>query len=104
MRALQAAGYTRLGQLAAVTEADLRKLHGVGPKAIVLIRDALAAPGHSLADPDRVEARRPPGPTNRYLFGHRQGILADLKGEVPVDGHFVLGAGRFVELAAGEDR
>ena len=51
LRALGAAGYTRLGQLAAVTEADLRRLHGVGPKAIGLIRDALSARGLSFAEP-----------------------------------------------------
>jgi hypothetical protein len=33
-RALVAAGYTELGQLANVPAADLKKLHGVGPKAL----------------------------------------------------------------------
>jgi hypothetical protein len=52
LRALGAAGYTRLGQLTAITEADLRKLHGVGPKAIGLIRDALSARGLSFSETD----------------------------------------------------
>ena len=43
LRALSAAGYTRLDQFTAITEADLRKLHGVGPTAIELIRKALNA-------------------------------------------------------------
>jgi DNA-directed RNA polymerase alpha subunit len=51
-RALAAAGYTRLDQLATVSEADLKKLHGVGPKALDQIRRALAAKGQtSIADP-----------------------------------------------------
>ena len=50
LRALAAAGYTRLDQLATTRESDLGKLHGMGPKAIGLIRDALAARGQSFAD------------------------------------------------------
>ncbi|MFZ1994785.1 MAG: hypothetical protein WAU75_11800 [Solirubrobacteraceae bacterium] len=38
-RALSAAGYTRLAQLAQASESELEKLHGMGPTAI----DALAA-------------------------------------------------------------
>ena len=45
LRAFSAAGYTHLDQFTAITEADLRKLHGVGPKAIELIREALKARG-----------------------------------------------------------
>jgi predicted flap endonuclease-1-like 5' DNA nuclease len=39
-RALTAAGYTRLSQLRKISEADLLKLHGVGPKAIRIMREA----------------------------------------------------------------
>lgn len=42
-RALAAAGYTRLEHLTTVSEADLHKLHGVGPKALEQLRRALAA-------------------------------------------------------------
>lgn len=48
--ALLAAGYTRLEQLAAVREADLLKLHGMGPKAIRILKEALAERGLSFAD------------------------------------------------------
>ena len=48
-RALAGAGYTHLVQLTHVTEADLLKLHGVGPKAVRLIREALGAKGWSFA-------------------------------------------------------
>lgn len=47
--ALIAAGYTHLEQLTAVAEADLLKLHGVGPKAIRVLRETLAAKGLSFA-------------------------------------------------------
>lgn len=49
-RALAAAGYTRLDQLTEASEAELLKLHGMGPKAIEQIRRALAARGQSFAD------------------------------------------------------
>lgn len=49
IRALTAAGYTRLDQFAGLKEADLLELHGVGPKAIRLIRSALHAKGQSFA-------------------------------------------------------
>ena len=52
LRALSAAGYTRLDQLTKVKEADLLKLHGMGPKAMGLLRSALKADGQSFADPD----------------------------------------------------
>lgn len=49
-RALIGAGYWRLGQLAAISEADLKRLHGIGPKALGQLRRALAAQGLSFAD------------------------------------------------------
>jgi hypothetical protein len=49
LRALVAAGYTRLEQLDGVSAATLGKLHGVGPKALGLLSAALAARGLSLA-------------------------------------------------------
>ena len=47
-RALTAAGYTELSQLADVPAADLAKLHGVGPKALRLLQEALHERGMSL--------------------------------------------------------
>jgi len=49
-RALAGAGYVRLEQLARVREADLLKLHGIGPKALSLLRQALADRGLSFAE------------------------------------------------------
>lgn len=51
LRALAAAGYTRLEDLTKVGEADLLKLHGMGPKAMGTLRSALDAKGMSFADP-----------------------------------------------------
>jgi hypothetical protein len=48
-RALTAAGYAELAQLAGVPEAELSRLHGMGPKALGVLREALAARGLSLA-------------------------------------------------------
>jgi hypothetical protein len=47
-RALTAAGYTRLSQLADVPAAELAKLHGVGPRALRLLQEALQEHGLSL--------------------------------------------------------
>jgi hypothetical protein len=47
-RALTAAGYTRLRQLANVRATELGKLHGVGPKALRLLQEALNEQGLSL--------------------------------------------------------
>jgi len=47
-RALTAAGYTELRQLAGVPAAGLKKLHGVGPKALRLIQEELQRQGMSL--------------------------------------------------------
>ena len=48
-RALVAAGFTELSQLANVPVADLSKLHGVGPRALRLIQDALERRGLTLS-------------------------------------------------------
>jgi len=50
LRALTEAGYSGLEQFAKVKETDLQKLHGVGPKAIGIIRSALIANGLSFFD------------------------------------------------------
>ncbi len=53
--ALYAAGYTRLDQLTAVTAGELLKLHGMGPKGIRILREALTARGASFAGEDEDE-------------------------------------------------
>jgi uncharacterized protein YdhG (YjbR/CyaY superfamily) len=46
-RALEAAGYFRLEQLTKLTEAELGQLHGMGPKALGILRETLKAQGLS---------------------------------------------------------
>ncbi|MBP1989910.1 DNA-binding protein [Paenibacillus eucommiae] len=49
-RALTNAGYLKLEQFGKVTEAEVLKLHGMGPKALGLIRLALAEKGLTFAN------------------------------------------------------
>jgi hypothetical protein len=48
-RALAEAGYKRLEQLTQVSEAEIKQLHGMGPKALDQLRGALEAKGLSFA-------------------------------------------------------
>ena len=48
-RALEQAGVTTLEDVAARSEQDLLALHGVGPRAVRTLREALAAQGLTLA-------------------------------------------------------
>jgi predicted flap endonuclease-1-like 5' DNA nuclease len=49
-RELAAHGITRYEQLAEVTEKELLAIHGVGPKAIRILREELRARGLSFRD------------------------------------------------------
>ncbi len=52
--ALLHAGYTQMAQLTKLSAAELQQLHGMGPKAIGILREALAAQGLSFApDPPK---------------------------------------------------
>ena len=44
-RALSAAGYTALRELADVPRSELAKLHGIGPKALRILDEALGEHG-----------------------------------------------------------
>jgi hypothetical protein len=45
---LIAAGYTELRQLVNVPASELKKLHGMGPRALKLLQEALEQQGMSL--------------------------------------------------------
>jgi DNA-directed RNA polymerase alpha subunit len=45
VRALASVGITQLSQLATVSKAELLELHGMGPKALGILEEALAAKG-----------------------------------------------------------
>lgn len=47
-RALNGAGYSTLNSLADVPVEQLRKLHGVGPKALRIVQEEMASVGLSL--------------------------------------------------------
>ena len=47
-RALVGAGYSRLSQLAGVPVTELKQLHGMGPKALRVLQEALEEDGQSL--------------------------------------------------------
>lgn len=46
-RALHGAGYTQLEELTTIQERELLELHGVGPKAVGILRGALNEKGLS---------------------------------------------------------
>lgn len=48
-RGLHHANYNRLEQLTTVTESELLEIHGVGPKAIRILNEALKEKGLSFA-------------------------------------------------------
>lgn len=52
-RELANAGYTHLEQLPHVSEAELLKIHGVGPKATRILGEALAEKGLSFAPKEK---------------------------------------------------
>lgn len=47
LRALAGAGITHLEQLTGYGESEIRQLHGMGPRALEMLREALAARGLS---------------------------------------------------------
>lgn len=52
-RALVAAGITRLEQFTTISEEELLKLHGVGPKAVRIINESLRENGLAFAKADQ---------------------------------------------------
>lgn len=51
-RELAVHGYTRFDQLSAVTSSQLLRIHGVGPKAVRILTEQMAARGLTFAEPD----------------------------------------------------
>lgn len=50
LRALKAAGVRSVADLSRWSEKDLAALHGMGPKALTILRDALVASGRRFRD------------------------------------------------------
>jgi uncharacterized protein YdhG (YjbR/CyaY superfamily) len=86
-RALSAAGYTRVDQLAEISEPELGRLHGMGPSAIGALRDALHARGLSFRDsaPPRGHAAGSSEDADAYLRAleePKQTTLYTLRGTI----------------------
>jgi len=60
-RALETAGYITLKQLTRVTEAEIAQLHGMGPKALGILREKLKAEGLSFKQGQAGEKLRKKG-------------------------------------------
>lgn len=73
--ALLVAGYSRLEQLTEITESDLKKLHGMGPKALGILRQTLEMKGLSFAASDFLKLAQP---AQRALAGAGYSQLAQL--------------------------
>ena len=58
LRALAGAGISRLEQLTEISEAEIKKLHGMGPNGIEQLRHALADRGLSFAARPSGKSRR----------------------------------------------
>jgi predicted flap endonuclease-1-like 5' DNA nuclease len=52
LRALAAAGISKFEELSAISEKELLKLHGIGPKAIRIIKEELQKHGMDFAKPE----------------------------------------------------
>lgn len=57
-QALAAAGYKELADLTNVTERELLQLHGMGPKALGILREALQKEGLSFATENEETKRK----------------------------------------------
>ncbi len=57
-RALVNAGYTQLAQLTKVSATELKQLHGMGPKAIGILSEALATKGMAFVPDPPKQAKR----------------------------------------------
>ena len=95
-RALEAAGYTHLKQLTKVTEAELAQLHGMGPKALGILRETLAAQGLSFKPSAEGELpkRKKGSPVSRTdkVDEFMQGLSHPLKAEVEAVRSIIKGA------------
>ena len=84
-RALEAAGYTSLKQLTEVTEAELGQLHGMGPKALGILRDTLKAKGWSFKPGkagDKLKKKGSPVSRTDMVEAFLQELRHPLKAEV----------------------
>lgn len=72
-RALESAGITTLKQLTDVTEAELLQLHGMGPKAVRILRETLQENGLSF----RISKKTKKGGMDRTIRTHLDNIRSE---------------------------
>jgi hypothetical protein len=58
-RALLGAGYTSVEQLAGVSERELLALHGMGPKAMGILKSTLAEKGLAFGPDSKAQVTKP---------------------------------------------
>lgn len=83
--ALEHAGYTKLRQLTKVTETELARLHGMGPKALGILQEALKAKGWTFKQANiGKKFRKMSSPVSRTdkVDEFLQGLSHPLKAEV----------------------
>lgn len=98
-QALETAGYTNLKQLTRVTEEELARLHGMGPKALGILREALKAEGLSFKQGQAGEKLRKKGsPVSRTdkVDEFLRGLSHPLKAEVEAVRSIIKGVDRDV--------
>lgn len=84
-RALESAGITKLDQLVNISEAELLQLHGMGPKAIRILRETLSANGLALREPKKVNVRG----MDKTIRAHLDNIRSE-DGQVQNEAYFFL--------------
>ena len=96
-RALEAAGYTTLKQLTKVSEAELAQLHGMGPKALGILRETLKTQGLSFKKGNPEEKLRKKGsPVSRtdMVEAFLRELSHPLKAEVEAVRAIILGVNK----------
>jgi len=96
-RALTHEGYTTLKQLTKVSEAELAQLHGVGPRAIRILKEALKARGWSFKPAKAGEKLKKKGsPVSRMdvVDEFLRGLSHPLKAEVEAVRAIIKGASK----------
>jgi hypothetical protein len=84
-RALESAGITTLKQLTDVTEAELLQLHGMGPKAVRILRETLQANGLSF----RISKKTKEGGMDKTIRKHLDNIRSE-DGQLQNKSYFFL--------------
>ena len=95
-RALEAAGYTNLKQLTKVTEAELGQLHGMGPKALGMLSEALKAEGLSFKPGEAGKPLKKGSPVSRTdkVDEFLENLSHPLKAEVDALRSIIKGASK----------